>query len=39
MKENSQGWFDREIANKIKNCDELFKKVKKSTLKTTKNCF
>ena len=31
VKQNSQEWFDREIADKIKNCDKLLK-FKKSKL-------
>ena len=33
VKQNSQEWFDGEIANEIKNCDKLFKKFKKSKLR------
>ena len=28
VKQNSQEWFDGEIANEIKNCDKLFKRSK-----------
>ena len=29
VKQNSQEWFNEEIANEIKNCDKLFKKFNK----------
>ena len=32
VKQNSEEWFDGEIANEIKNHDKLFKKFKKSKL-------
>ena len=32
VKQNSQEWFDGEIADEIKNRDRLFKKFKKSKL-------
>ena len=32
VKQNSQEWFDGEIADEIKNRDKLFKKFKKSKL-------
>ena len=36
VKQNSQEWFDGEIADEIKNRDRLFKKCKKSKLHITK---
>ena len=32
VKQNSEEWFDGEIADDIKNCDKLFKKFKESKL-------
>ena len=32
VKQNSQKWFDGEIADGIKNRDKLFRKIKKSKL-------
>ena len=39
VKQNSQEWFDGEIANEIKNCDKLFKKFKKSKLHIAKDIY
>ena len=39
VKHNSQEWFDREIANEIKNRDKLFKKFKKSKLHIDKDIY
>ena len=39
VKQNSQEWFDGEIANEIKKCDELFKKFKKSRLHIDKDIY
>ena len=39
VKQNSQEWFDGEIANEIKNCDKLFKKFKKSKLHIAKDVY
>ena len=36
VKQNSQEWFDWEIADEIKNLDKLFRKFKKSKLQLTK---
>ena len=36
VKQNSQEWFDGEIADEIKNRDRLFKKCKKSKLHITR---
>ena len=36
LKQNSQEWFDWEIADEIKNLDKLFRKFKKSKLQLTK---
>ena len=37
VKQNSQEWFDGEIADEIKNCDKLFRKFKKSKLQIAEN--
>ena len=39
VKQNSQEWFDGEIANEIKNRDRLFKKSKKSKLHIDKDIY
>ena len=39
VKQNSQGWFDGEIANEVKNCDKLFKKFKKTKLYIDKDVY
>ena len=39
VKQNSQEWFDGEIANEIKNRDKLFIKFKKSKLHIDKDIF
>ena len=39
VKQNSQEWFDGEIANEIKNSDKLFKKFKKSKLHIHKDIY
>ena len=39
VKQNSQEWFDGEIANEIKKRDELFKKLKKSRLHIDKDIY
>ena len=39
IKQNSQGWFDGEIADEIKNRDKLFKKSKKSKLHVDKDIY
>ena len=39
VKQNSQEWFDGEIADEIKNCDRLFKKFKKSKLLIDKDIY
>ena len=39
VKQNSQEWFDGEIANEIKNCDKLFKEFKKSKLHIAKDIY
>ena len=39
VKQNSQEWFDGEIANEIKKRDELFKKFKKSRLHIDKDIY
>ena len=39
VKQNSQEWFDGEIANEIKNCDKLFKKFRKSKLHIAKDVY
>ena len=39
VKQNSQEWFDGEIANEIKYRDELFKKFKKSKLHIDKDIY
>ena len=39
VKQNSQEWFDGEIADEIKNCDKLFKKFKKSKLHIDKDIY
>ena len=38
-KQNSQEWFDGEIADEIKNHDRLFKKFKKSKLHIDKDIY
>ena len=38
-KQNSQEWFDGEIADEIKNRDKLFKKFKKSKLHIDKDIY
>ena len=32
VKQNSQEWFDREIADEIKNCNKVFQKFEESEL-------
>ena len=39
VKQNSQEWFDGEIADEIKNRDRLFKKFKKSKLHIDKDIY
>ena len=39
VKQNSQEWFDGEIADEIKNRDKLFKKFKKSKLHIDKDIY
>ena len=39
VKQNSQKWFDEEIADEIKNRDRLFKKSKKSKLHIEKDIY
>ena len=39
VKQNSQEWFDGEIADEIKNRDKLFKKFKKSKLQIDKDIY
>ena len=39
VKQNSQEWFDGEIADEIKNQDKLFKKFKKSKLQIDKDIY
>ena len=39
MKNNSQLWFDGEIADSICLCDKLFKKFKKSRLHIDCECY
>ena len=39
VKQNSQEWFDGEIANEIKKRDEIFKKFKKSRLHIDKDIY
>ena len=39
VKQNSQEWFDKEIADQIKNRDKLFKKFKKSKLHIEKDIY
>ena len=39
IKENSQEWFDGEIADEIKNREKLFKKFKKSKLHVDKDIY
>ena len=39
VKKNSQEWFDKEIADQIKNRDKLFKKFKKSKLHIKKDIY
>ena len=39
VKQNSQEWFDGEIANEIKNRDKLFKKFQKSKLHIDKDIY
>ena len=39
VKQNSQEWFDGEIANEIKNRDKLFRKFKKSKLQIDKDIY
>ena len=39
IKENSQEWFDGEIADEIKNHEKLFKKFKKSKLHVDKDIY
>ena len=39
VKQNSQEWFDGEIADEIKNRDKLFKKLKKTKLHIDKDIY
>ena len=39
IKQNSQEWFDGEVAEKISVCDKLFKKLKKSKLHIDKEIY
>ena len=39
VKQNSQEWFDGEIADEIKNRDKLFKKFKNSKLHIDKDIY
>ena len=39
FKQNSQEWYDGEIADEIKNRDKLFKKFKKSKLHIDKDIY
>ena len=39
VKQNSQEWFDGEIADEIKNHDKLFRKFKKSKLQIDKDIY
>ena len=39
IKQNSQEWFDGEVAEKIIVCDKLFKKSKKSKLHIDKEIY
>ena len=39
IKQNSQEWFNEEIADEIKNLDKLFKKFKKSKLTADKDVY
>ena len=39
VKQNSQEWFDGEIADEIKNRDKLFKRFKKSKLQIDKDIY
>ena len=39
VKQNSQEWFDGEIADEIKHRDKLFKKFKKSKLHIDKDIY
>ena len=39
VKQNSQEWFDTEIADEIKNRDNLFKKFKQSKLHIDKDIY
>ena len=39
VKQNSQEWFDGEIADEIKNRDKLFRKFKKSKLQIDKDIY
>ena len=39
IKQNSQVWFDGEVAEKISVCDKLFKKFKKSKLHIDKEIY
>ena len=39
VKQNSQEWFDGEIADEIENRDKLFKKFKKSKLHIDKEIY
>ena len=39
VRQNSQEWFDGEIADEIKNHDKLFKKFKKSKLHIDKDIY
>ena len=39
VKQNSQEWFDREIADEIKNPDKLYRKFKKSKLQIDKDIY
>ena len=39
IKQNSQEWFDREIADEIENCDKLLKKFEKSKLHLDKDIY
>ena len=39
MKQNSQEWFNEEIADEIKNLDKLFKKFKKPKLTADKDVY
>ena len=39
VKQNTQEWFDGEIADEVTNCDKLFRKFKKSKLHIDKNIY